>query len=352
MRPIFVIATGQDDNLGDSLLRRGYLRALRSAGTLHIGLAGSSDDYIAGLGIEPTDVVHRTRRSWELGLLRAISTRAKPILALNAGEARVTAGHEYVGRRMWLLARAVSLGGGAVVQAGLGVREGAAARPSDRLRRFLAASDLVTWRDAESARAGGIGSVQPDWAFRLELGAPQAERDCVVVSMRGDRPLGSERWQSAVRRLADRHSLDVVVVSQVRRDEARARALVEAFGPRAELDLWDHGDHDERLSQLVERYASARIVVSDRLHALALGALCGAVPLGLATGTAEKLRRTLAPAGLARWTFDPEHIDELDVDLIPEANEIRQLVEAARAQTFEIERRMVELAARPWRRAR
>ena len=50
MKNIYVSTRGQEDNIGDSILRRCYLDALRSVGRLHI-LVSHFDSYNSGLGL-------------------------------------------------------------------------------------------------------------------------------------------------------------------------------------------------------------------------------------------------------------------------------------------------------------
>ena len=54
MTRVFCNPAGQRDNLGDSVLRRPYLAALREGGDLHV-LVGDDADYASGLGITGVD---------------------------------------------------------------------------------------------------------------------------------------------------------------------------------------------------------------------------------------------------------------------------------------------------------
>lgn len=334
MTPVYVTATGQTDNLGDSLLRRGYLQALRAKGRLHVNLAGSNSDYISGLDLRPDDMVYDSARAWEVKLLRDLVRGRRPVLALNAGEARITATHAYLGLRMAILASLVRAAKGDFVQAGLGVREAPDVMHKGAISWALRRASVVTWRDPVSRTAVGIGSVQPDWAFALEPLSAPAHRDLISISMRGDRPMPGEHWFRIVRTTAEQSQARIVLVSQVRRDDERLSEIARRLGGDVDVVRWPaQQNHADRLDLVSEYYSRSHAVISDRLHALILGAIHGAVPVGLASGSAEKLRRTLSPAGLDRWCFDSSELPGLPELLIPPSPSVIALSEGARAET-------------------
>ncbi|MGB3773297.1 MAG: hypothetical protein WBA00_19330, partial [Rhodococcus sp. (in: high G+C Gram-positive bacteria)] len=71
---VFVSVTGQRDNVGDTVLRRHLLEALRPHGTLHLWVGTSPDSYLSGLRLRPDDVVYRRRRRWRVAALRRAAT--------------------------------------------------------------------------------------------------------------------------------------------------------------------------------------------------------------------------------------------------------------------------------------
>lgn len=348
MTSLFITVTGQEDNLGDSLLRRGYLQSVRSLGELHVLTGYNSPGYVTGLGLSDVDIAYADRGAWERRLVREALLGRRPVLLLNAGEARISDGHEYVGGRLDLLAKLVSARGGRVVQTGLGVREGIKARPSARLLKFLKRADLVTWRDPESHAAVGIGSVAPDWAFALEVLEADAEpeaRPYLAVSMRGDRPAPDAAWLAAVDGLARKHALTPLLVTQVQRDNERAHEIASLLESVAEVRAWNDTSHATRLKELEDIYASCRAIVSDRLHALVLAASRGAVPVGLSTGSAEKLKRTLSPAHLDDWCFDAEAVSTAVDIVLPPSTEILERHRLAGAELRRVTSALEKLAA-------
>lgn len=290
MRRIFINPAGQRDNLGDSVLRRPYLDALRARGRLHV-LAGRDDDYSSGLGIGRDDVVYRSRVAW-LGsaLLHAVGRRLT--FAVNAGEVVGTRAEKR--RSIWqpILAALARVSGGEVIIAGVSVRPGTKTVET-YLSYMSRMAALVTWRDAATMEEFGRGVVQPDWAFHLGGAASEGLRDRFVVCLRGDRPVPTDEVIRSIRDYARLKELELWVVVQVRRDAAAARALAERLGARV-FEWPSHINHADHERALRDFYRTSRIVASDRIHALIIAATEGAVPIGLTTSDPAKLSRTFS----------------------------------------------------------
>ncbi|WP_397489572.1 polysaccharide pyruvyl transferase family protein [Rhodococcus wratislaviensis] len=288
MSAIFINPSGQEDNLGDSVLRRKYLSVLRESGELHVLVRGSRD-YEAGLGLSANDVVYRSARRWILmGLRSALEGRAS--FALNAGE--IVLDRRYWFALCWqaLLALSARASGGTFVAAGISMRVNPG-RAVLGLTALLKSADMVLWRDPTGVRDTGIGSVVPDWAFAEQSeGRTLQRRSSIVVSMRGDRPAPPSEWLEAIRGQAVRNGWVIVVVVQVIRDSERAHEMAAKL--QAEVLDWSGGSHREHEALVREAYASAVGVISDRIHCLILGACEGAIPIGCAPGSSEKIDRT------------------------------------------------------------
>lgn len=306
---IFVNPSGQRDNLGDSVLRRAYLDALRRHGELHV-YVGTDAGYISGLGVNASDIRYASKRDWlRTGLA---SRRHRTVFAFNAGE--YVLDRRFLVNSLWHSAFvAVSrLSGGGSVALGIALRAGQPGWARQYLRGMLHPLRAVTWRDPDSKRAIGTGSVVPDWAFALGTDAAllreDGSRDVIAVALRGDRPFPGEAWLQVVRTLAEQHGAEVVVVNQMQADAERCAELAAGLGGRV-LDWSDasHAEHEEVVRALYRRSIA---VVSDRIHALILGLTEGAVPVGFTTGDPEKVRRTFAAL-----TDVPIAFAERDVDL-------------------------------------
>ncbi|WP_317228728.1 polysaccharide pyruvyl transferase family protein [Clavibacter sp. MX14-G9D] len=289
---IFVNPSGQRDNLGDSVLRRAYLNALRGRGALHV-YVGTDASYISGLGLRAEDVTYASKTAW---LRRALArTTHGGVFALNAGE--YVLDRRFLVNAVWqgALVAVFRARGGTALALGIAVRAGAAGARTRALRQLLRTVSRVTWRDPESCRAVGLGSVAPDWAFALGSTSdmvPAAGRDILAVTMRGDRPAPDAVWIAVVRELAERHRVKVVVVNQMTADAQRCAELAAALG--GDVLTWEGESHAHQEQRIRAVYARSVAVVSDRIHALILGLTEGAVPIGLTTSDPEKVIRTFA----------------------------------------------------------
>lgn len=289
---IFVNPAGQWDNIGDSVLRRAYLRSLRGRGRLCV--LAPNEDYASGLGLISDDVIYRSKSAWLLGALRAAVHR-KLDFAVNAGEF-VGTRRELV-RSIWqpllgILARGT---GGTVILAGASIRPGTSVwlSPLPILSRL---SSYPSWRDSYTCLKLGRGEAQPDWAFALggeDASDPGIPRDYLSVSFRGDRNPLSLAAVTEIMDLAVRLDVRIKVVVQVRRDQEASEILAARLG--AELVSWpeevDHFDHEATVRKV---YRQSVATISDRIHALIIGATEGSTPVGFATGSVAKIERTFS----------------------------------------------------------
>ena len=306
VRDVLVSARGQTDNLGDSVLRRGLLDALRPLGRLVVNVDGLPDGYVGALGLQAQDLLVRDRREW--ARRSAAGAWGGAVYGFNAGETYATGGYAGHLLKTAPLVTLSRLRGGAGLHVGLGIR---APHPfwGRVLNLGLLPCDVVAWRDADSRAWVGRGEVAPDWGYAFGSGDLTSarsgdDRPVLAVSLRGDRPAPGRVWTDTVRALASDRSLDVVVAPQVGRDLPRARELATDLG--GELVAWDGGDHAAAEKVVRDIYRRASFVVSDRLHALVLGHTEGALPLGLAPGSADKLTRSLATVGATGVAFSTD----------------------------------------------
>ena len=306
MRSIFVSAKGQEDNVGDSLLRRGYLDSLRRAGSLHV-LVSHDDGYNTGLGLIPDDVQYRSRDTWRRAAM-AGTLRGDMAFALNAGEATLDPNYARYCARLAGLAMVGKVRGVKFAIAGSGFRPGVSAAPR-AVRAMARVSDFVAWRDEESRSAAGCGSVAPDWAFGSgkpsgALIAPERAggRDLLAVSVRAAGPQLEYQRGQQIKDLARRAGLDPVVVVQVARDNEAAQAVARAHGFRCHS--WREGAHLHRESDVRALYARSRVVVSNRVHALIIGLTEGAAPLAPSEMGVEKVERIFRAAGIDGLMID------------------------------------------------
>lgn len=311
LQHVLVDVAGQDDNLGDSALRKSYVKALAGPGRrLHLIGKAQTTDYIAGLDLPEGSVWYEDRAEW----LASQPADSSPIHVFNAGEIDLAAVQAYptvLRSRELDLARA----GGAIIAAGIGIKNPLDARKVD-FRASFRDADLLSWREAGSQEAAGFGMVNPDWAFALgsltQAWAPTTARDLIAVTLRYDRPYPEDAWFVAARRLADATSCRIVTLAQVARDAPRALRLASDLG--GEYVGAPSFSHDVLDLHTRALYARSLAVISDRAHGLIIGATEGAYPLGSAADP-QKLIRLLDAVGLGALVGDydqlPDHAEQV-----------------------------------------
>jgi hypothetical protein len=347
MTRVFLSTWGQNDNIGDSILRRGLLRSFQGIDGaelhVHVGRGDLSqindDDYLTALGLRGDEILYDTNDAW----LRAASTKLlaeRTILVLPAGEVSFPEhANSFTGWRSLLGVLGARVRRGAGVQVGAGVRMssvGDQATPGQRVHHTTVGVPLferlarrpmavVAWRDADSRDAFRVGDVVPDWAFGEGpdpsdhgLGAPPAKRTRMALTTRWDREILAPDKIRLLRQLAEARGLEIQVYSQVRRDRGHMEKLAHLLHPGTEPVLFGGETHAEWEAIVRGMFRECAVVASDRLHALVVGATEGAIPLGISNWTTEKVVRTLSPAGfsLPIEATDPinRHLDECLAD--------------------------------------
>jgi hypothetical protein len=293
---LFAWGEGQESNLGDSVLRRGLLRRLEHDAPLHVYVGTCGEGYLSALGLGPGAVLYRSQRSWHTAILRSVLVRQTHIV-MSAGEA--IADRRSVPLRAAFVAEGLlaRIRGGGIIQTGVGIR-----RPIGRWKIPLILNamtcTLLTWRDSWSRAQIGRGEVAPDWAIGEGPAAPDpgGARDVLAVALRGDRPSPSARWTQMVRRIASDNRWKIVVVSQVAVDDPAGALLAKELGG-AHIG-WGDGNHARLEESIRAVYSRSAVVLSDRLHALLIGATEGAIPVASGSTPPEKAMRTLETIGL------------------------------------------------------
>ncbi|QEO13670.1 polysaccharide pyruvyl transferase family protein [Agromyces intestinalis] len=314
MTSVFVKVDGQNDNLGDSVLRRGLLRAVRGDGTakLHVYVGKNDDDYLSSVGVRATDILYRSPQDWWRAGFGCLG-RERTIFVPSAGEMPFDGPRYLSGFRLFVGSRLARHRSGGALHVGAGLRyRDTAVPPFERYARR--SFEVVGWRDADTAAAFGRGEVIPDWAFaegRVPGRAGQnVERSLLAVSMRGDRPRVSDEWIDLFTDLARSRGLDLAVVTQVRRDTPAAEDLARRLGA-VEVILWEGESHVDWERRVRDVYGRSAIVAGDRAHGLIIAATEGAVPLAAGAST-SKMERVLAPAGfdLRSMAGTPDYLRE------------------------------------------
>lgn len=305
----FVSLTGPEGNIGDALIRRATLRwSLGTSDELIVYAGDSPDVWLRQLGVPADAVVLRSKRSVPKWLWMIATSPRRPVLVFEAGEVPLHKGNGLRELVFLLETVLVRLKRGVVVRPPRGIR--AATEPSTWLHARAAKwSQVALWRDAASAALVGGSDVVPDIGFGETPRASlrDGERDELLVSLRGARPMPDAAWLQAVRDMADAEGLRIRTVVQVREDEERARELASALG--ADFDAWGDTDAIAHEARLRERYSRARLVISDRMHVLVLAAIDGAVPAELVPSPTRKITEAFATVGIEGISLDSAGAD-------------------------------------------
>lgn len=287
---VFEWAAGQDDNIGDSLLRRPSLADARSRGTtLHVFQGPSTPTFDTGLGLDPRDVTYRSFRKWVFAAARC-GLKGPTLLVPNAGEVKVSRRGALRIGALWTL---TLLPGVRVVWMGAGV-------PGERTiwsipyRLLARRADLSSFRDAQSVSLLKAGSVAPDWAFALGSEVRNwpspATRHRLAFILRGDRAEPSAEWMAWAKRLASELELTPVFVAHVRRDNRLAAHLAGILGGDV-IEFDESQTHESHEGDVRAVYRETLLAVGDRLHGLIVAATEGAVPLGWVESSGGKVGR-------------------------------------------------------------
>lgn len=346
MTNIYFWCTGQDENIGDVLLRRRMLRTLRLHGVVHAYVGPrASDGFIESLiGNDERVVLHRAFLPFVRSATASVMRRSG-VLVFNPGEIRCSgwyAKHHGLLLPTQLVAR---LRGVPIIRAGVGTR-------NDHwfwkipLVLSVRLSTLNIWRDEFSRSVFGQGTVMPDWGFDERLdGVPAAgalpPRTLLAVSLRGDRPPQSDEWVNGVRATAQRLGLRLVALSQVKRDTEMNRQLSVRLG--CDLVDWPTDvSHREQERAVRDVYQRSALVLSDRLHGLIMGISEGALPVGLVEREDAKTGGHFEAASIPRISADStgwssEKVSEFIEGVMSRREEIDGLLADARERVRDMD---------------
>lgn len=328
---------GQDDNVGDSVLRRAYLEALRGK-SRHFRLVGGhqTSDYLAGLALGESDTWFTDRARW----MEPTGVISKPVQAFNPGEINPRGLKPYPAEPRVKELAAAKDAGGVVLIAGVGLRDTEYSKGVKFAAPFRDA-DIVSWRDSGSQEAAGFGEANPDWAFLLgpstSSWTPPAERRFIAVTLRFDRPYPDATWMATVRYLAKQVSAEIVTFAQVARDAPRAVRLAADLGAvYSAPPSFAHNALEAHIRRLFELSIA---VISDRAHALIIAATEGAYPIGSAANP-HKISRLLDEVDLGSlvglYEALPDFVEELPYRL----GTLAPAIDAARGRLTNLTQRI------------
>lgn len=337
VQDVFVNLGGQDDNLGDSALRAGFLLAARGENRrFHVLLERKTSDYVSGLPLTPEDRVYTKTSKWTAAAREAV----RPVHLFEAGEINPRPGVYPKRGRVAGLQQAYNAGGTAIV-AGIGIRSPRTAAETVSFHQVLKDAAIVSWRDQPSRDAAGFGDVAPDWAYSMGTPTtewkPESERPLLAVTLRFDRAWPEASWFDAVRALAAQTSTRIVTVAQVARDAPRAVRVAEELG--GEYLVAASTSHHDLDVHVRDVYSRSFAVISDRAHGLIIGATEGAYPLGSAADP-EKIKRLLESAGLGELTGRYDELAQLGPQVVERRSSLVSGIDSARATLKDLQERI------------
>lgn len=328
---------GQDDNVGDSVLRRAYLQALRGPNRrFHLVGGNQTSDYLAGLALTEADRWFTDRNQWA----ESTGTVSKPVQAFNAGEINPRGLKPYPTDSRHKELAATRNAGGVVVIAGIGLRDTEYSRGVKFVAPFRDAH-IVSWRDRGSQAAAGFGESNPDWAFllgsRTSSWAPAEARKFIAVTLRFDRPYPDAIWLATVRYLAKQTSTQIVTFAQVARDAPRAvRLATDLGGVYLAPSSFSHGELETHIRSLFQRSLA---VISDRAHGLIIAATEGAYPIGSGANP-HKISRLLDEVDLGSLVGAYDELPDFVEQFADKVNLLAPAIDKARDRLTDLTHRI------------
>lgn len=345
MIPVYFWCTGQDDNLGDIVLRRRLLRALTTTETkVNVYSGRASDGFLEAMEFS-TQSIYTARWRWMLSL--CWSALFKPtVLVHNAGEIRLDLKTIQAQTALLLPQLLIRLRGGQNFRVGCAVADSSTRTAMLAALLVRISGHLTTvsrWRDTESSRKFGNFPVSPDLAFG-EMGSESRfgdVRDSLTVTFRSDRPSPSDDVLREIRTFAEEHKLQLKAVVQVRRD----RQLMTSISQRFDMELVDWPEsrsHIQQEKMVREEYRRSRLVISDRIHALIIGATEGALPASVLAYPDQKVGRHFRPVGISEIVWSqleapPYSLSEFLVDILDREREICKALKAANGDVRDVD---------------
>ncbi|WP_300644673.1 hypothetical protein [Nocardioides sp.] len=356
MSEIYYLCRGQDDNIGDVVLRRVLARWSAECGRIHVFMGAASETFVAStLASVGGDVkVYTSKRKWMIGLFRD-TLRGRGVLVFNPGEQRLEMRTAFsLVPLLTIQALARLKGGRPALRVGVCLKRtvGLGSRLSETLvRQSVRMSAVNAWRDTETTvRFPGRPSC--DLAFAEGLQEREVsiarKRQILAVSLRPDRPLDLAFAADVISSFAHAHQLVVVFVVQVRRDADLARRMSKLVPESRVLDWPRQVGHGEQEAAVRALYRESRYVVSDRIHALIVAVTEGSIPIGFASASDSKTRTHLSAAGMLHpeWSREEANAEDLTefAAFASETPAWGDPLRAARAELAVVHEKFVEAA--------
>lgn len=329
---VFLNIKTQFDNAGDALIIREMIRlaAARADVTVFLGRAPEHFRDMLALG-DMARVTTSDSRSFARVIAAMIGARlggrAVHYLLIPGGLNGERSVKQTLSALVGLLVFALlKLVGVNVSQVGISLeRIGRRHRAVLRLRsRLIHATSVRDLHSETYAKDLGLRVTHraPDLAMNLFAGGPQADetpRNTIAFSFRADKnpdAVGlTQRFVEQVCAAAGAET-DVVFIAQVGRDLPFMERVYEAVSPvhSGQVSL---KDTSKSIDQSVAVYEQVKVLYSNRLHALLLGASAGATPVALIDNIHDvKIRGVFEDIGLGDQLHNISAAETLDFEAL------------------------------------
>lgn len=287
---IFIPVVGQVINIGDTLHRKILISWLRDrSAELHIYVGSAPDSFIDALCLKENDIVYSSLSKWLWAIIYKDFLKGK-LFVFNPGEITFSNSRllkELVLFPFYLYIRTT---GGKILRIGVAAQSDIKIRYKWLWNKLIGFSNKIYWRTIKSSELFKNGDVIPDLAFyKIDQNLDYQNKSNIVISMRGDREPPSQKWFEAVKEFQQNNNLEVVVVSQVKIDNERAKDIAGKLG--AACYVWEeqlnHNDQEEIVNKM---YRKSKIAISDRLHVLIAAYTKGVIPTDISVVESNKVQ--------------------------------------------------------------
>jgi hypothetical protein len=315
-KKVFGSICAQHDNLGDIAIRRVFFKGLEENDTQLILLThGMPTTYVDLFGFSEDVELIASPFRFQLRLLQA-ALKGQADLVYAPGPHILKDSLPSLSKTLLMLLNILLVRsfGGSILTAGRALRgDGRVAKFLERILISLSKAYFV--RDSVSAEIVGAElQAAPDLAFGQVITPRDGERRLIACSFRNDEPINTNTFEKVVRQLGS-SGFEVVLVSQVKRDDFQHELLATQFG--LDAYLWKSKSHGEQQAIVDATYAASFAVVSNRLHGLIFGITCGALPVEYRILSSDKIRSTLAPWFKSIPVIDDKNGTEFSLEDLP-----------------------------------
>jgi|SRR5690554_3245183 len=287
---VFIPVVGQLINIGDTLHRKILISWLRDRSTeLHIYVGNAPKSFIDALDLKEEDVVYSSISKWLCAVIFKDFLKEK-LFIFNPGE--ITFSNSRLVKELVLFPfyLYIRITGGKILRIGVAAQSDIKIKYKWLWDKLIGFSNKIYWRTIKSSQLFNNGEVIPDLAFyKIDQDIDYSKKSFIVISMRGDRQLPSQKWFEAVKEFQQNNNLEVVIISQVKIDNERSKEIANKLD--GVYYIWENQyNHNEQEEIVNEIYRKSKIAISDRLHVLIAAYTKGVIPTDVSVVESNKVQ--------------------------------------------------------------